>query len=128
MSVLIKGMEMPESCFQCWFLHVINPGYFYCFASGEEFEENFAIHKGRYKDCPLVEVPTPHGRLIDADALGGHDEEERAHNETVDVVKQSGCGSPTHIYYSAYYDGVLTMTGKIRFAPTIIEAEDNDED
>jgi hypothetical protein len=25
--------------------------------------------KGRHKDCPLVEVPEPHGRLIDADIL-----------------------------------------------------------
>lgn len=23
----------------------------------------------KHKDCPLVEIPTPHGRLIDADDL-----------------------------------------------------------
>ena len=30
--------------------------------SWESFEE-------QYEHCPLIEVPTPHGRLIDADAI-----------------------------------------------------------
>lgn len=117
MSVLIKGMEMPESCFQCWFLHVINPGYFYCFASGEEFEENFAMIKGRYADCPLVEVPTPHGRLIDADALR-REMYHKAFETDSDMQKwESGCW----IRYM--------MFERIEeAAPTVIEAEGNDED
>ena len=104
MSVLIKGMEMPESCFQCWFLHVINPGFFYCFASGEEFEENFAIPKGRYKDCPIVEVKAPHGDLIDRDAL------MRGEGRYIITFGKEGID-----------------VEKIKRAPTVIEVEVDDD-
>ena len=59
MSVLIKGMEMPKNCTYC-----------------DSIGLNIAIGcpvmtgiNGRATDCPLVEIKTPHGRLIDADAL-----------------------------------------------------------
>lgn len=55
MSILIKGMEMPKNCAGC-FLRVGQ-------CSKRIYMEN------RPSDCPLVEVPEPHGRLIDADAL-----------------------------------------------------------
>lgn len=103
MGVYIKGMEMPESCFQCWFLHVINPGYFYCFASGEELEENFATPKGRYKDCPLVEVPTPHGRLIDAD-------------DALDTMSYKMCGT-------GYQSEATSVLRYESITPTALEAE-----
>lgn len=73
MSVLIKGMTMPRCCEECL---------------AESVEENYYgdvmstecpfIYKGyteevrktgRLEECPLIEVPTPHGRLIDADEL-----------------------------------------------------------
>ena len=53
MSVLIRGMEMPERCGQC-FLRVGN-----C--------KQRVYMERRPKDCPLVEVKEPHGRLIDVD-------------------------------------------------------------
>ena len=63
MSVLIKGMEMPKYCYTC-------PAYDYihstCCVLHTEVKD---LDDKRYKDCPLVEVPTPHGRLIDADYL-----------------------------------------------------------
>lgn len=52
MSVLIKGMEMPESCESCRF---------------EDF--GGCMFRVKKEDCPLVEVPTPHGRLVDAGEL-----------------------------------------------------------
>ena len=62
MSVLIRGMEMPQTCRDCP-LEQPYDGY------------NCAINKksyslalsGRSSDCPLIPV-LPHGRLIDADA------------------------------------------------------------
>lgn len=74
MSILIKGMEMPTSCYKCPFLDY-EEGF--CFASGVkgksggyEFFKLWpgGIKGGRHDDCPLVAVPQ-HGRLIDADAL-----------------------------------------------------------
>ena len=53
MSVLIEGMEMPTSCTGCKFWSITS-----CIAS----------YQGE-KSCPLIEVPEPHGDLIDRKAL-----------------------------------------------------------
>ena len=69
MSVLVKGMEIPKSCFYCPFREKVNPDDYVCMALNKEFEETFSLIVGkRHKDCPLIEVP-PHGRLIDVDKL-----------------------------------------------------------
>ena len=62
MSVLIKGMKMPESCHQC----VAGYGGF-CFVCSAE-DDGVCPDHGRPEWCPLVELP-PHGRLIDADVI-----------------------------------------------------------
>ena len=70
MSILIKGMEIPQSCYDCPFQHpckhdedkdycVVIDDFLYCY----NMEAN---------NCPLIEVP-PHGRLIDADELFNRD-------------------------------------------------------
>ena len=63
MSMLIKSAEMPEACCTCPCSYdnqcAVNLKY-------PTFEE---YHGSRPVWCPLVEVPVPHGRLIDADAL-----------------------------------------------------------
>lgn len=67
MRVLIEGMEMPESCFDCPFMY----GRRYCRANSKiEFNDpDYSELKGRYDGCPLVPVPA-HGRLIEeADAV-----------------------------------------------------------
>ena len=53
MSIIIKGMEMPNICA-------------YCFIDTSEcnLHESVNIWKERHPDCPLVEIPTPHGWLI----------------------------------------------------------------
>ena len=64
MSLIIKGSIMPLMCEEC-------PCYdcddYSCKATGRGVIE-YRYH-GRPDNCPLVEVPTPHGRLIDADKL-----------------------------------------------------------
>lgn len=63
MSVLIKGMVMPKACEWCRF---ISGGLeWYCDVGKMRIYDYKSIHK----DCPLVEVPTPHGDLIDRDDL-----------------------------------------------------------
>jgi len=66
MSVLIKGMEKPKNCEGCNFAEWMN-GTIYCHCIRyatviSEMEQLLSL-------CPLVEVPTPHGRLIDADKI-----------------------------------------------------------
>ena len=60
MSVLIRGMKMPKNCWECALQG--NPAL--CI----EFVD-FSTRDERPEQCPLVEVPATHGRLIDADAL-----------------------------------------------------------
>ena len=68
MSILIKGMEMPKACEWCSFISTFTTeSGLGCRCEVENFE--FWDYSKRQENCPLVEVPTPHGRLIDADRL-----------------------------------------------------------
>lgn len=62
MSLIIKGMSLPEYCEACpcydWKEDICR-----ITDSPNDFSDT------RIFDCPLVEIPTPHGRLIDADRL-----------------------------------------------------------
>lgn len=56
MSILVKGVDMPKDCVACrWHAR------WGCEITG--------IVTNAAQGCPLVEIPTPHGRLIDADEL-----------------------------------------------------------
>ena len=57
MSVLVKGMDMPRHCGEC--------GIDWCYIC----RRAETPIETRPSDCPLVEVPTPHGDLIDRDSL-----------------------------------------------------------
>ena len=61
MSVLIKGMAMPNNCLMC----PLYNGHG-CKATLQMFHPitNVGV---RVDSCPLIEVKEPHGRLIDAD-------------------------------------------------------------
>lgn len=71
MSILIKGMEAPKSCRQCIFLNMVSDyvhEYDCPFNNKVGCNDFEKIPKNkRHKYCPLVEVPTPHGDLIDSD-------------------------------------------------------------
>lgn len=68
MSVLIKGMEMPESCDACKFHCYHSNGEYVCVATPLLYPFNLANSKGIRKGwCPLVEIPAPHGRIADMD-------------------------------------------------------------
>lgn len=96
MSILIKGMEMPKSCLIC----VCDIPKGNCDLWRNQTPEEH--RRERHPDCPLIEVPTPHGRLIDADAL---------------MEKKN-----THIDVLADWRYVRVST--IEDAPTIIESEE----
>ena len=88
MSVLIKGMEMPKSCEYCDLC--TSDGY--CIATGgdslwdvlSEGAEYFPTG-WKYEGCPLVEVPVPHGGLLDEndviDAIHDRLHELQTHKE-----------------------------------------------
>lgn len=65
MSVLVKGMKMPNSCTDCYFKYVMIDNYVGC-----DFDRTLLKigNNGRRDDCQLFELPK-HGRLIDADVV-----------------------------------------------------------
>ena len=67
MSILIKGMDMPNRCFECIFLTTV-PSFF-CLAGKRDLCAEHGINISRPDWCPLIEIPTPHGRLKDVDRI-----------------------------------------------------------
>jgi hypothetical protein len=68
MSVLIKGMAMPKNCAECRLWDTCE--YMNDFDDWASILD--AVEDGnlvRDKNCPLIEIKTPHGRLIDAEKL-----------------------------------------------------------
>ena len=101
MSVLNKGMKMPENCIKC-------PMQFggMCYVMPAEVDESRvastveeALKQGKPDWCPLIEISEPHGDLIDRDALR-----------------------------IAELDTLIMIRYKLAYAPTVIEAEEGSED
>ncbi len=69
MAVLLKNMEMPRTCYDCK-LRRRNGLKLICPVLERSYKiADTQILFVREKDCPLIEVPEPHGDLIDRDAL-----------------------------------------------------------
>lgn len=92
MSILIKGMKMPENCEECNLESFCDLWVDAKRMCGEGFTDSKARVKAtiRHPNCPLIEVSTSHGRLIDADALKDKwiwgDTDRLGHTEVVEVI------------------------------------------
>lgn len=107
MSVLLKGMTMPETCDDCPF-HVYHSHYEYvCKATPMFYPMNLANSNGIRKDwCPLVEVKPPHGRLIDESVV-------------LELIREDmGIKSLDFLY-----NAEKSVVNQVVHAPTVIEAE-----
>lgn len=103
MSVLIKGMKMPNNCMECDIKAEDDDGP-YC-----PFTKVMALNIGIQNDCPLVEVPEPHGRLMDIDYIIRKyidSDIEKFNNSDVKIVLQN------------------LKANLLSNAPTVIEVED----
>lgn len=70
MGVYIKGVKMPKCCAECSFETLFSDDIHYC--TVREIAKEIPTEdywECRPSFCPMSEVPEPHGRLIDADAL-----------------------------------------------------------
>ena len=67
MSVIIKGMKMPDRCLDCPFM--ISRDNDDCILQSGVANELAVTWDDLKSGCPLVEIPEKHGRLIDADDL-----------------------------------------------------------
>lgn len=90
MSVLIRGMKMPKECRECYLLEYYEYlGETQCSITRMMLAERGKpiSFDGRPGWCPLVEVPEPHGRLIDAGKL----KNEYPHNTDWDYPVNTNC-------------------------------------
>lgn len=71
MSVIVRGMDMPKNCSDC----PLNYDQMSCSVTGTGWWSDtmvlmdFDSCKERLHNCPLIDIPTPHGRLGDLNAL-----------------------------------------------------------
>ena len=66
MGVFVKGMYLPPNCSFC---PMTNDGFYLCKANNPHKQLEDDCEERRPNWCPLIEVPEPHGDLIDRDAL-----------------------------------------------------------
>ena len=104
MSILISNEEFPHRCWGCPCCSVQDNGFagwdHYCNLL-DEFVNDY--HHSRHKLCPLIEIPAPHGRLIDADKI-------EYHFDVNENTAMEGCEFVTK--------------GEISRVPTVIEKEE----
>ena len=103
MSVLIKGMEMPDSCYHCKIAE-----------SCGHYIANYTNR--RHPNCPLIALPNHHGRLGDLDALIKFIEDR------YEITWESDC------YEGGIKDACTDILEKIDTMPTIVEAEGGNAD
>ena len=114
MSVIVKGIKIPNCCEECKFCYAFQNGpydiYVKCTLLNRLIPKD---DKPKRDDCPLIELPQ-HGRLIDAEEL------KEWINSWFDMDK----------YYHPYSKGKSIPTAElldiIENIPTILEAEVND--
>lgn len=120
MSVLIKGMDMPDSCNECDLIST-SFDWFHCPVGRqsdgrvldlENKNDELIYIKSRHLKCPLIPIPEKHGRLIDADKL-------------LLVIERNSYRLKN--FYNSCDEGMFLSGIKqaIDEAPTIIESEVN---
>jgi hypothetical protein len=107
MVVLVKGMEMPENCWDC---SLLNAKSCPCKNYASALEYTTARHPG----CPLVEVPEPHGRLISADEL-------------IEFIENRYEITWKDDYEGGIKDACVDILEKISTMPTVIPASEEGE-
>ena len=98
----IVPRDTPKTCSGCIFSRwsQIYEGKYWCVLNESDEAIYVELHQKSF-NCPLIEVPTPHGRLIDADEIEMPCLESTADQKWVEVA--------------------------IKATPTVIEAEGSEE-
>lgn len=116
MSVLIKGMEMPPTCRLCKFGFYDRDWKMYLCDINDEIKiEKSDYYTCRHSKCPLVEVPTPHGDLIDRQKLL----EDNKHLE----YPTDGKYRRDRAWATGFNSGASHCNSHAVYAQTVIEAE-----
>jgi len=112
MSVLVKGMGIPEKCGSCDLFHAEYPMHCSVVKGHKTVGAPYGMPRPEW--CPLVELPEKHGRLIDADKLIDYC------NDMLRIISESDDDMINIITSRICYAGVI---GQIINMATIFEAE-----
>lgn len=123
-DILIKNMEMPKSCYYCPFAEgtwgYAPPNHKWCLITGKDMPTDERYVQGNQFYCPLIEVSTPHGRLIDADSYRKEIRERyESAREWYKEAKTDDIKARAESALFTFTECSLTLRGM----PTIIEAE-----
>ena len=126
MSVIVKGMEMPKG--SCEWIGE-NGSLRRCkLLNGDDdckMQEEIcadATWEEQFAGCPLVEIPTPHGRLIDADKFKA---DYSMKNDCAECEKELRYSSRSCEYDRIY--SKMDFCGWLDDAEVVIEAEGETE-
>ena len=104
MGVYVKGMEMPKNCMECPF----SDHEAWCLIPGDSKKRYYCPTEVISEHCPLVEVPEPHGKLVEFIDVTTYEDDDSG-TEEVNLGEA----------FAAYF--------KMREAKPVIEAEGTDE-
>ena len=122
MSVVIKGVNAPNNCYDCINSNDGEPFELLsnCHTFGDLCEGKITANElpkdKRNDSCPVKQLPTPHGRLIDADELYNKFKNEYCNRNCDSSIQGKRCD----------HCGVPRALNIILNAPTIIEAEESE--
>ena len=114
MSILIKGMEMPNNCWECPLMSNLSCSY----------NNEIISNTQRREDCPIIEVP-PHGDLIDRDVL------RASFKESIDECHKwmNELNIETSMYVAARqaHGTFIECSLRAKGMPTVIPADEDGE-
>lgn len=69
MAIYIKNAKLPDNCYECPFNQCGD-----CYGGRIKYimdidDDEELYHTKRHPQCPLIEIPEPHGRLIDENTI-----------------------------------------------------------
>ena len=111
----IVPKKMPLRCFECEYISPSTMDGYSCKTAHKSLVSEHGINIRRPDWCPLIEIKTPHGRLIDADEL--INELASMHVGGLEAIKKY-TGEDT------WTSGLHTAWRTIDDADTVIEAEE----
>ena len=103
MSIILKGIDLPEKENRMYMMELYADGH----CSVAKIENGKCYELTIPSETEAIQIPTPHGRLIDASELDKCWEEKEDISEDVD--------------YKILYKCVLAIS---KYAPTMLESEE----
>lgn len=110
MSIFVEDLEMPKTCSDCEWSYYVGNGRAICRRVSKTDKTDIMLER-RADFCPLIEVPTPHGRLGDLDEL-------------VKTLEQNRLCYVLDIDDESFELGINKAIDIVRNAKTIIKAKE----